>query len=180
MHFSWQSRRSRVWPKKYFDTPCSYLKKELCITGHGGGLVVSVLAFYSEFESRWRVQFVSATCRLERTKTNKKRPGLALFTRKNSISFCNCPKRIDSLDSYIYWNLYSFSLYIFDCRNMNSLKAVFGNIVCKLARKCHLQITNFQTLVRLQISTSVWYFLKLNLDRKCVFRDSFGQSSFQK
>ena len=57
--------------------------------GHGGGQVVSVLAFYSEDSSSnpAEVYNFSVKLLLKRTKINKKRPGLAHFFKKKCVCF---------------------------------------------------------------------------------------------
>ena len=57
--------------------------------GRGGGLVVSVLAFYSDDPSSIPAEVYNFSVKLllKRTKINKKRPGLAHFFLKKTTIF---------------------------------------------------------------------------------------------
>ena len=47
--------------------------------GRDGGQVVSVLAFYSEFESRWNLQFCSVKFVIEKNENNQKEAWVGPF-----------------------------------------------------------------------------------------------------
>ena len=50
--------------------------------GRDGGQVVSVLAFYSEFESRWNLQFCSVKFVIEKNENNQKEAWVGPFFKK--------------------------------------------------------------------------------------------------
>ena len=62
----------------------NFQTNKIIFKGRGGGLVVSVLAFYSDDPSSIPAEVYNFFCKilLKRTKINKKRPGLAHFLKK--------------------------------------------------------------------------------------------------
>ena len=60
----------------------------MCFKGCGGGLVVSMLAFYSDDPSSIPAEVYNFSVKLllKRTKINKKRPGLAQFLKIKKIN----------------------------------------------------------------------------------------------
>ena len=64
--------------------------------GRDGGQVVSVLAFYSEFESRWNLQFCSVKFVIEKNENNQKEAWVGPFLKK-TISYGRRDKGVCSI-----------------------------------------------------------------------------------
>ena len=90
-----------------------YIKNETLLQqednlGSGGGLVVSVLAFYSDDPSLIpaEVYIFSVKLLLKSTKINKKEAGLAHFFKKTLLSFFKVGERMKShLISWLIFNI---------------------------------------------------------------------------